>query len=57
LGDGPSGSEPSGRLGILITRAEDQIGGGAAPGGGNYWTLDRVSAQIEHRWHPIDIVD
>ncbi len=43
-------------LGLPITRAEDQLGGEAAPGGGNYWTLDRATATVLHRWRPIDVV-
>jgi broad specificity phosphatase PhoE len=41
-------------LGIAISRAEDQVGGDAAPGGGNYWTFDRSTATVIHRWRPID---
>jgi broad specificity phosphatase PhoE len=41
-------------LGIAINRAEDQVGGDAAPGGGNYWTFDRATATVVHRWRPID---
>jgi broad specificity phosphatase PhoE len=41
-------------LGIAISRTEDQVSGDAAPGGGNYWTFDRASAKIVHRWRPID---
>jgi broad specificity phosphatase PhoE len=41
-------------LGIPITRSEDQIGGEAAPGGGNYWTFDRTTHTILHRWRPIE---
>lgn len=41
-------------LGTPITRTEDQVGGDAAPGGGNYWTFDRSTATIVHRWRPIE---
>jgi broad specificity phosphatase PhoE len=42
-------------LGVAISRAEDQVGGEAALGGGNYWTFDRSTARVVHRWRPIDI--
>jgi broad specificity phosphatase PhoE len=41
-------------LRIPITRIEDQVGGNAAPGGGNYWSFDRTNQTILHRWRPID---
>jgi broad specificity phosphatase PhoE len=41
-------------LGIPITRSEDQVGGEAAPGGGNYWTFERSTRTILHRWRPIE---
>jgi broad specificity phosphatase PhoE len=41
-------------LRIPITRIEDQVGGEAAPGGGNYWSYDCATQTILHRWRPID---
>jgi broad specificity phosphatase PhoE len=41
-------------LRIPITRTEDQVGGEAAPGGGNYWSYDQASQTVLHRWRPID---
>jgi broad specificity phosphatase PhoE len=41
-------------LRIPFTRAEDQVGGEAAPGGGNYWSYDRATQTILHRWRPIE---
>jgi broad specificity phosphatase PhoE len=43
-------------LGVPISRSEDQIGGDAAPGGGNYWTFDRSARAVLHRWRPVDTV-
>ena len=40
--------------GLPISRTEDQIGGEAAPGGGNHWTFDRAGQTLLHRWRPID---
>lgn len=42
-------------LGEQIRRSEDQVGGEAAPGGGNYWTFDRSTRLVLHRWRPIDV--
>jgi broad specificity phosphatase PhoE len=41
-------------LATPITRAEDQVGGDAAPGGGNFWTFDRSAATVLHRWRPVE---
>ena len=41
-------------LGVPIRRVEDQIGGDAAAGGGNYWTLDRTTATVAHRWRSFE---
>jgi broad specificity phosphatase PhoE len=41
-------------LGVPIARAEDQVGGEAAPGGGNFWSFDRMSRTMLHRWKPVD---
>ena len=41
-------------LGAPISRTLDQNGGEAAPGGGNYWTLDRSTRTILHRWRAFD---
>lgn len=41
-------------LGVPITRAEDQQGGEAAPGGGNTWCFDPAAGAVVHRWRPID---
>jgi broad specificity phosphatase PhoE len=41
-------------LGIAISRSEDQVGGEAAPGGGNYWSFDQQTKTIRHRWKSID---
>ncbi len=41
-------------LGVPINRAEDQVGGDAAPGGGNYWTVDRSNRAVLHRWRPFE---
>lgn len=41
-------------LGVPITRSEDQVSGEAAPGGGNYWTFDRATGNVLHRWRPIE---
>lgn len=43
-------------LGLPISRAEDQVGGDAAPGGGNYWTFNRTTRAIVHRWRPFDFI-
>jgi broad specificity phosphatase PhoE len=40
--------------GVPISRSEDQVGGDAAPGGGNYWTYDVAAQSMLHRWRPID---
>jgi broad specificity phosphatase PhoE len=37
-------------LRVPINRSEDQVGGDAVPGGGNYWTLDRSNQTVIHRW-------
>jgi broad specificity phosphatase PhoE len=44
-------------LGVPITRSEDQLGGEAAPGGGNYWTFDRSTGKVLHRWRPIEATE
>lgn len=41
-------------LGIAIGRTHDQIGNGAAPGGGNYWAFDRQTRSVLHRWQAIE---
>lgn len=41
-------------LGVPISRVEDQVGGQASPGGGNYWTLDRSNSTILHRWRSFE---
>jgi broad specificity phosphatase PhoE len=41
-------------LGTSISRAEDQVGGEAASGGGNFWTFDRSTATVLHRWRPVE---
>jgi broad specificity phosphatase PhoE len=41
-------------LGKPISRAEDQVGGEAASGGGNFWTFDRSTATVLHRWRPVE---
>ena len=41
-------------LGIAISRTHDQIGNGAAPGGGNYWAFDRQTRSVLHRWQAIE---
>jgi broad specificity phosphatase PhoE len=43
-------------LATPITRAEDQIGEDAAPGGGNFWTFDRSTATVLHRWRPVEAI-
>jgi Histidine phosphatase superfamily (branch 1) len=42
-------------LGLPISRSEDQVGGDAAPGGGNYWALDRSNQRSLHRWRAFEI--
>jgi broad specificity phosphatase PhoE len=37
-----------------IARSEDQIGGEAAPGGGNYWAFDRSTKTVLHRWRSFE---
>ena len=41
-------------LQLPISRAEDQNGPGAAPGGGNVWAFDRRTRRVVHRWRPFD---
>ena len=41
-------------LGIAISRTHDQIGNGAATGGGNYWAYDRRTRSVLHRWRAIE---
>jgi broad specificity phosphatase PhoE len=41
-------------LGTPITRTEDQVGGEAAAGGGNFWTFDRSTATVLHRWRRVE---
>jgi broad specificity phosphatase PhoE len=41
-------------LGIAISRSEDQVGGDAAAGGGNYWSYDLDKRLVVHRWKPIE---
>lgn len=43
-------------VGIPISRTDDQCGGDAAPGGGNYWSYDTATRTMLHRWLPIDRV-
>jgi broad specificity phosphatase PhoE len=40
--------------GLRISRSEDQVGGDAAKGGGNYWTYDASAGTMLHKWRPID---
>jgi broad specificity phosphatase PhoE len=42
-------------LGLPISRSEDQVGGDSAPGGGNYWALDRSNQRALHRWRAFEI--
>lgn len=42
-------------LGCPIARAEDQVGGEAAPGGGNHWAYDLTRRVVLHRWRPIEV--
>ena len=42
-------------LGLPISRMEDQVGGEAAPGGGNYWTFSRSAGTVLHRWRSFEI--
>ncbi len=42
-------------LGVEISRSQDQVDGEAAPGGGNYWTFDRSTGTVLHRWRPADL--
>lgn len=42
-------------LGTPISRTEDQVGGDAAPGGGNLWTYDRKTGLVLHRWRPFEV--
>lgn len=44
-------------LDVPISRAEDQIGGDAAPGGGNVWAYDLERRVVLHRWRPADAPD
>jgi broad specificity phosphatase PhoE len=44
-------------IGRSISRTEDQCGGEAAPGGGNYWSYDTARKTMLHRWRPIDVAE
>jgi broad specificity phosphatase PhoE len=41
-------------LEVPIIRALDQVGGDAAPGGGNFWSFDLADRRVLHSWRPID---
>jgi broad specificity phosphatase PhoE len=41
-------------LGVPISRSFDQVGGDAAPGGGNFWAFDLNEGRVLHHWRPID---
>lgn len=41
-------------LQVPISRALDQTGGDAAPGGGNFWSFDLADRRVLHSWRPID---
>jgi broad specificity phosphatase PhoE len=41
-------------LGVPISRVEDQVGEDAVPGGGNYWTFDRSTRTVIHRWRAFE---
>ncbi len=41
-------------LGVPISRSFDQVGGDAAPGGGNFWAFDLNEGRVLHQWRPID---